>query len=322
MQLLLLLVTILLGSASLGNGAQTYTVSGISSGGAMAVQFHVAHSSIVNGAGIIAGVPYWCAGMDIINALEACMSQPELISITELEAATSYAYLMESIDSPSSLSSSKVWLYSGKKDTVVDPGVMKKVQSYYGNYIHSSNIVEVFNISSEHSFVTDNYGNKCDFLGSPYMNNCGFDSAGALLGWLLGGLNPRTTSNPQLIQTLDQKSFIPLVGPDVAAMADTAYVYVPTNCKAKTGCRIHVVFHGCEQTLTNIGKEFYMNAGYNEWAEANNILILYPQAKITDLNPKGCWDWWGYTGADYATKDAVQIATVKKMLDYISSTPL
>ena len=37
------------------------TVSGISSGGAMATQFHVAHSSLVRGAGLLAASPYRCA---------------------------------------------------------------------------------------------------------------------------------------------------------------------------------------------------------------------------------------------------------------------
>ncbi len=39
--------------------ASPITVSGISSGGFMAVQFHVAHSSTVGGAGVVAGGPYW-----------------------------------------------------------------------------------------------------------------------------------------------------------------------------------------------------------------------------------------------------------------------
>ena len=38
------------------------SVSGVSSGGAMAVQMHVAHSSIMRGVGVIAGVGYDCAG--------------------------------------------------------------------------------------------------------------------------------------------------------------------------------------------------------------------------------------------------------------------
>jgi poly(3-hydroxybutyrate) depolymerase len=39
----------------------TTTVSGLSSGGYMAVQLHVAFSSFIKGAGIFAGGPYHCA---------------------------------------------------------------------------------------------------------------------------------------------------------------------------------------------------------------------------------------------------------------------
>src|SRR6476646_1392924 len=39
---------------------QQTSVSGVSSGGAMAVQMHVAHSSIMRGVGVIAGVAYGC----------------------------------------------------------------------------------------------------------------------------------------------------------------------------------------------------------------------------------------------------------------------
>ena len=46
-----------------------------------------------------------------------------------------------------------------------------------------------------------------------------------------------------------------------------------------------------------ISDRFVTQAGYNEVAELNNIVILYPQAIATTvpLNPQGCWDWWGYT---------------------------
>ena len=39
----------------------------------------------------------------------------------------------------------------------------------------------------------------------------------------------------------------------------------------------------------------------------NNMIVLYPQAISAHLpyNPKGCWDWWGYCGIDYASKPGV-----------------
>src|SRR3712207_6076718 len=50
------------------------TVSGLSSGGYMALQFHVGFSEMVRGAGVVAGGPYFCAeGQLIPNALFRCM---------------------------------------------------------------------------------------------------------------------------------------------------------------------------------------------------------------------------------------------------------
>jgi hypothetical protein len=40
-------------------------------------------------------------------------------------------------------------------------------------------------------------------------------------------------------------------------------------------------------------------SGYLEVAEANNIVVLFPQAIKTLDNPNGCWDWWGYVTALY-----------------------
>ena len=47
--------------AAYGIDIEQTSVSGVSSGGAMAVQMHVAHSSIMRGVGVTAGVAYDCA---------------------------------------------------------------------------------------------------------------------------------------------------------------------------------------------------------------------------------------------------------------------
>ena len=55
------------------------------------------------------------------------------------------------------------------------------------------------------------------------------------------------------------------------------YVYVPTACQKGASCVLHVNFHGCQQTLADIGTQYVEHVGLNEWAEANNIIVLYPQ---------------------------------------------
>ena len=52
------------------------TVSGLSSGGFMAVQLHVAYSATFKkGAGVVAGGPFYCAEGSVINATGRCMAQ-------------------------------------------------------------------------------------------------------------------------------------------------------------------------------------------------------------------------------------------------------
>jgi len=63
-------------------------------------------------------------------------------------------------------------------------------------------------------------------------------------------------------------------------------------------------------------------AGFNEWAETNGLVVLYPQSKssrVAPMNPLGCWDWWGYTGEGYATRDGAQIKAVAAMVDRLTT---
>ena len=64
----------LLGSApplgAYGIDIQQTSVSGVSAGAAMAVQMHIAHSSIMRGVGVIAGVAYDCADSSLPSAMQ------------------------------------------------------------------------------------------------------------------------------------------------------------------------------------------------------------------------------------------------------------
>lgn len=81
-------------------------------------------------------------------------------------------------------------------------------------------------------------------------------------------------------------------------MHKKGFIYIPTACKNKAKqCDLHVVFHGCRQTIDHIQTQFIEKTGYLEVAEAFDIVILFPQAEKSEwepLNPNGCWDFWGY----------------------------
>jgi poly(3-hydroxybutyrate) depolymerase len=105
------------------------------------------------------------------------------------------------------------------------------------------------------------------------------------------------------------------------------HVYVPASCRSGARCGLHIALHGCHQNEDQINEGnpapshrylFAADAGYNEFAERNGIVVLYPQAAATGAaggNPNGCWDWWGYNGVDYWQKDARQIRNLWKLVE-------
>lgn len=295
------------------------TVSGLSSGGFMAVQLHVAYSSVFGkGAGIVAGGPFYCAEGSIVSATGRCMSSPAGIPTSTLVSTTNTWATQGHVDPVSNLQSSKVYLFSGTLDSTVKPGVMDALKTYYSSFVPAANVVYKKNLAAEHAMVTDDYGNGCSTNASPYISNCNFDLAGTMLQHLYGPLplNARiTTALPEgNFVEFKQSQFISNHG-----MASTGWVYIPQACQAGSGvtCRLHVALHGCKQNVSTVQQKFVRNTGFNRWAESNNIVVLYPQTSTAATN--SCWDWWGYDSTNYAKKSGPQMAAIKAMVDRLTS---
>ncbi|KAH9494826.1 hypothetical protein Btru_017926 [Bulinus truncatus] len=290
------------------------SVSGISSGAVMAVQFHVAFSSEIMGIGAIAGVPFLCAPQ------AACMTTPSLLFAAEFQTLTASARMFLNIDSTTNMRSDKIWIFAGTHDTVVQPAAGHLLRDYYHLYVDSdSQIKLVDNIPAAHGQITNNYGGSCaDLHSNNYMNNCGYSAAFNLLNHIYGGHLKEPATNyvaPGQIVTFDQSTFTSYL----AHMDTVGYVYIPTGCKDRTkSCRLHIAFHGCQMGRERIGDVYVRHSGYNEVGELNDIIILYPQVVVSALNPMGCWDWFGYTGIYYAFHSGPQMRAVHDMMTHLS----
>lgn len=298
------------------------SVSGVSSGAAMAIQLHVAYSQTFIGMGAIAGGPYFCA-MDNPVLAVTCMVTPSLISIESLWAATEAFALTGQIDRTANINSSRVWLFTGKKDLVVNSEVMVKARQFYEGYMPNSSIQWIANISAEHAWITDFYGNACDYLGPDFINNCNYDAAGAMLRhfyWRHKFAPRARTYNASNIFAFDQGYYTPLqVPPWSISMGRLGFLYVPTACQSGTvACKLHFCMTGCLGFYDLVGKILVENSGFNQWAETNNIIIVYPQTTFSAVNPEGCWDWVGYTGPTYATQLGPQMITIKNMINALT----
>ncbi|RZI43839.1 PHA-depolymerase-like protein [Herbaspirillum sp. HC18] len=303
----------------------------------MAVQFGVAYSSIVKGAGVIAGGPYYCAQGDVDIATERCSCTgfgnffsgcevaPGATNVDKLVEITNQRAQTGAVDPTANLTEQRIWMFSGALDSVVPQSVMNDLYSYYRNYVGEAGIRYRKDVDAEHAFPTDAFGNPCANLGKPYINNCGVDAAGELLKWIYGE-NLRQKNNSSLggrLVEFDQTEFFSNHKPRRHGMADTGYIYIPANCDKSMNqpCRLHVAFHGCQQNAGNIDEIFIRHAGYNQWADTNNIIVLYPQTTSTFVrNPKACWDWFNVNrnDPDYASKSGRQMAAVRAMIDRVA----
>ena len=145
------------------------TVSGISSGGAMATQLHLAFSKDISGCGILAGPPYYCAGNGMTTAV--CMSGPAAyISVTALKWKLDSYASSGSVDNPSNVANDPVYVFSGKYDTVAYPGIVKLNEQLYSKL--GANVKTNFDMAAHHCFPTDNFGTKCSALNTEnFINN-------------------------------------------------------------------------------------------------------------------------------------------------------
>ncbi len=222
---------------------------------------------------------------------------------------------MRSAGSPATASTSS----PGATDRTVTPEVVATVPAFYAAVgLPPAAVTVVDTLAAGHGFVTVDSGGPCAETGPPFVNACGYDQAGALLGTLLGPLAPPSAAPAGRLLAFDQRAFLP--DPTAHGLAATGFVYVPDTCAATPGCRVHVAFHGCRQTADLVGDAFTAGAGYNPHADTNRLIVLYPQAHETALNPRSCWDWWGYDDPAYATRNGRQMAAVRAMLDRLAGT--
>ena len=309
------------------------TVSGLSSGGHMGVQFHVAHSASVKGVGVLAAGPYYCAGGNEWTAYFNCMTPrafTPLPALSKLQAATGSLEKAGRIDSTKYLAAAKVWIFSGTRDESVFPEVVSALASYYGHYVNAANVRFVRDRPAGHTMPSadPDVMQACEAIESPYINRCidkgtgaPYDAAGALLAHLMGASPAVSATETGTLTDFDQREFVN-GGPHSISLADAGYVYMPAACRTER-CRVHVAFHGCRQYAGLVGTAFVRDAGYNRVAmltvsscctRRRSPVMGGLSTEVSSSIP-GVGDWWGYSGADYHTKAAPQIRAVKAMVD-------
>jgi poly(3-hydroxybutyrate) depolymerase len=320
----------------LGADLSRTSVAGLSSGAYMAGQFEIAHSRDVIGAGIVAGGPYGCAES---GALESLPSLAYLLNTAQATLGCTWNLLgfldvldpdrlarqanrladSGAIDPLSGLEDDRLYLSWGRDDDVISEKVVGAAAKFYASLgLPKANIRFEDGRPGGHAFLTGDAGLACILNASPFINNCHYDQAGAILSFIYGALKPAGQTEQGGLASFDQT---PFAGDETASLDDTGFVYIPRDCREKPGCAVLIVFHGCAQGRSFVGEAVPRQTGFARWASGNRIIVLYPQVKASSANPQGCWDWWGFTGFGYLTRDARQIKAVYAMLKQLASPP-
>jgi poly(3-hydroxybutyrate) depolymerase len=293
------------------------SVSGISAGAFMATQLQVAFSSSIMGVGSVAGGPWYCAKNSMISAQLDCMYMTSNIEPKALISEARTQARKNHLDPLVGLKTARVYLYNSKQDGVVHDPINAKTVDFFSAFVAKENIASETSIPSAHGFPTLDYGIACDSQGAPYLNKCGYDTAGEMLKHFYPSrAMTRGQQDSSSLHVFDQTEF----GAEAALMDKTGWVYIPKACEqAGSNCPVHVALHGCLQAGEAIKDVFAVHAGYNEWAEGSNIIVIYPQTMQSSDNPNACFDWWGYTGPDYANREGTQMKVIKAMMDRVLS---
>ena len=139
-------------------------------------------------------MPYYCSQGNVDTAL-ACLETPETIDLELIYTETAAAVASLTIDDTINLKNDNIYLFSGMNDTVVPTLAVQKSFDFYTHYMSKENgITFIDNINVVHAWVTDFYGGPCSDFGKPYIVNCNYDMAGAILNTMYSNVQPSYTN--------------------------------------------------------------------------------------------------------------------------------
>ena len=269
----------------------------------MAVQFHVAHSALVHGAGVHRGRAVLSAPRTRCGyALGRCMQGDEADRRSTSSPASPASWRSRR---PSTRS--RGWPTTGSGFSTAVP-----IRSSPASVVDAtcSRITRRWSIRAASSASSSR--RRATLFRRPGQRpaglrrrptrrssaNCGIDGARQLLEHLYGpfgaaaaAVAPGTLlrSQPGRLRAAAEPQ------PRSARLAVRARRLQRAGCRP-VRCRLHVAFHGCKQGQSYVHDAFVRRAGYLAAADAGSIVVLFPQIEPSyqPLNPNGCWDWWGY----------------------------
>lgn len=310
-----------------GGNASDVSISGVSSGAAMAVQYAVGHSGSTVGVGSIAGPPWGCADGSASQAINKCMcgrQEPDnRVDLARQLAATGKIDGLSGLNKPLRLSRS--YVFQSPADATVVEKSGKANAAFLSAFIGNNTQLDLGNITdgsrkAGHGIIApDNHNESCKADGreTTYIRYCGAeDNAGKMFHALYDGENSpfdpskRVNVIPETeVWQFDQQHLIDLVKPGTKVAPDTVWGWLwfwtfPSERRksfdmaekgylyAPPSCRqagISCRVHIALHGCKQNARDFANKAGYNNWAEHYKVIVVYPAIEPSaSLSEEAC----------------------------------
>ena len=261
----------------MGGDADSITVSGFSSGAGMASAMHVIHSDTFKGVGILAGgsftgmLNYYEPYEDSDGTYESLRELwADGYDQTYLDDAMNEVFQKGYIDDPSNLQNAPVYIDQGANDLFGTTST-ESAKSFYEILQSDVKFREtdrnhVISTDFSDKDVEDCNGSKFNlFLIERGIVNCDSDMAGIMFEHLFSNLPTSVSLNPMnsdsrnwetkgVLREFSQTEFLPddLGLFDFSGLDDYGYVYYPNTCIGQSGCKVHMMLHGCASGRENL----------------------------------------------------------------------
>jgi poly(3-hydroxybutyrate) depolymerase len=259
---------------------------------------------------------------------------PAYLDLPTLVGAATAAARAQLVAPLAGLAGLRTYLYRGQKDVAYLDGSVNFTASFFLHFAADARQVAfVADVPSGHCTPTVDPWVPASSCGSgaggpPAVENCGYDGAGAAFAHMYGGALAPPPSHAcgadcaarviSFHQSLYQAGAW-------SGLSSLGYAYVPAACAGGAACRLHVALHGCGMSVwaPAMNMSYVLHAGFNPWAEANGVVVLYPQgggfaerraAAPTGQLAGGCFDGYGQTSPDYAWRTSPQMAPSRAMV--------
>ena len=228
----------------------------------MATQFHVAHSGLVKGAGVVAGAPYYCSEGSIRNSLGRCMKADEQIPTCRAPRArrAGSRSTARSIRSPAS-PNDRVWIFRGAPIRSCASPWRTRWRPTTSALVNPANSrPRRARSAAGHTFPTRApTRSRCDASEPPFVGNCGLRRRTRAARAPVRQARRRAARRGRTACASSTRG-LTRQRPAAPASPSEAGFSCPQSCRRRRrdACRLHVVFHGCKQGASFVGDQFVL----------------------------------------------------------------